>query len=62
MMHGFLATSLGSIARSYPEDQAFRAKALEIMDASYKAVDSDRVRSSFSARGTVIPYGIIYQS
>lgn len=62
MMHGFLASSLGSIVRTYPEDLIFRTKALEILKASYEVVDSEVIRSSFSASGTIVPYGIIYQA
>lgn len=62
MMHGFLAASLGSIIRSYPEDRAFRAHAIEILEASYDAVNSPSIRSSFSASGMTVPYGIIYQA
>lgn len=62
MLHGFLASAIGSITRMYPEDQAFRSKAMELMSVSYKAVDSDAIRSSFSESGTIVPYGIIYQA
>lgn len=58
----FLVSSISSLAQAYPDDSTFRTNALEYLSEFYELIDSDTIRSSFSESGTIVPFGIIYQS
>ena len=63
MIYRFFAASIGSIARTYPQDHAFSLRARELLRMAYRTVDSEAVRSDFATVGVDNPpYGIIYQA